>query len=104
MGFKFYDRITAITASLSKDKIGIYGHWVGQDHKYYSRALRTWPTEHDNYTEIWCSITIAIYTVLENNKSWITSDLGRILESLRLEKRARTSGTESQITKKLKRS
>lgn len=100
---QFDDRITVITASLTKDKAGIYGHWVGQDHKYYSCALRTWPTGHDDYTEIWRSVTIAIYTVLGDNKSWITSDLERISESLQLEKRTRTSDTESQITRKSKR-
>lgn len=100
---QFYGRITVITASLSKDKIGIYGHWVGQDHKYHSCALKTWPTEYGDYAEIWYSMTIAIDTILENNRPWITSDLRRVSESSRLEKRARTSDTQSQIIKRSKK-
>lgn len=49
---QLYGGITVIIVSLLKDKIGIYGHWVGQGHKYHSCALKTSSTEYGDYAGI----------------------------------------------------
>lgn len=74
----FENQITVITASISKEKVAINGHWVTSSDghlRYYTRVLKTWPTEHENWTEIYDCINNAIFGILEKNKPWIVGDL-----------------------------
>lgn len=80
----FENQITVITASISKEKVAISGHWVTSSDghlQYYTRVLKAWPTEHEDWAEIYNCINNAIFGILEKNKSWIVGDL-RIVEEI----------------------
>lgn len=80
-GTNFYDHVVALSASITKDKVGIYGHWASKGNgetELYSRAMKTWTSEYEDYHEIHNWISTAIFRLLEKNRPWIISDIEKV--------------------------
>lgn len=104
---EFDNHITVITANISADMISLDGHWTTvskhQKVQYCSMDIKDWVTAHEDWLEISQSLTNAIFTILERNKPWIISDLSKIHESLKVQKRARSKcASSSQDTKRMR--
>lgn len=81
----FEGHITVITVSISKEKICIHGHWVTSKKgqlEYHSQVLKAWPTEYNDWSQIYHFINNAIFTILEQNRAWIVADLYKIRQML----------------------
>lgn len=75
----FEKNISVVTASVSKEKIAITAHWVTSG-QYYSRVVKSWVTEFEDWSEIHHAINSAIFGVLEKNRPWIIEDLKIVQE------------------------
>lgn len=82
---QFYGHATVVSVLLSRDIVSLHIHWVEREKErtaFYSRPIKSWMAQHEDYHEMSKCVVNAISTTLMSNREWIVSELRKIEESL----------------------
>lgn len=88
----FYDKVTVVTAHVTKDSIAVHAHWARRENdetRFYTRELNSWFAKYKDYDAIRLYLSKVITAILKRNRPWVVSDL-HLIQSASIPKRPRS--------------